>query len=215
MFYGMLNDRLLYKKAIRTLGKGKSDLASKFTNYYQVEALKLVNKDNYSKALLFDTEDKVRVLKILGDEDIKKTIYIAEIVDDLRSLDRHNWIALEYLKNHKFIEYAFSYNGEYKIRSLVELGRDNADLAYKFDSETRYNVLNLIGAYRNKPQKIFKIASEFEMLDYDSSQYIEAFYKLERCVKNNECKSKCINEIDNNLNFIDCFKDLEVDHQDL
>ena len=43
------------------------------------------------------------------------------------------------------------------------------------------------------------------MLDYDSSQYIEAFYKLERCV-NNECKSKCINEIDNSLNFIDCLK---------
>ena len=115
----MLNDRLLYKKVIRALGKDKSGLASKFkfANDYEVEALKLVNKDNYSKALLFDTEDST-VLKILGDEDIEKTIYIAG-GHDLRSLDRHNWIALEYLKNHKFIEYAFSYNGEYKIRSLV------------------------------------------------------------------------------------------------
>jgi hypothetical protein len=79
----------------------------------------------------------------------------------------------------------------------------------------KYKVLNLIGAYRNKPQKIFKIASEFEMLYYYSSEYEEAFDNLKKCVKNNECKSKCINEIDDNINFLNCFNDLEVDHQDL
>ena len=64
MFYGMLNDSLLYKKAIRTLGRVKSHLATKFANDYQVEGLKLVKEDNYSKAILFDEEDKLWVLKI-------------------------------------------------------------------------------------------------------------------------------------------------------
>ena len=211
----MSNEKLIYKKAIRALGKDKSDLAKKFTNDYQVEALKLLKEDNYSKAILFDTEDKLQVLEILGDEDIETTIYIAEIVDDKRGLSANNWKALEYLKNHKFVEYAFYYDNNYQIRSLVELGRDSADLAYKFDSETKYDVLSLIGAYRNNSKKILKIAGEFTMFYRYGSEYKEAFHNLEKCVKNNECKSKCINEIDDNINFLNCFNDLEVDHQDL
>ncbi|MSO14148.1 hypothetical protein [Rickettsiales endosymbiont of Trichoplax sp. H2] len=55
----MSNDNLIYKKAIRTLGRVKSHLATKFANDYQVEGLKLVKEDNYSKAILFDEEDKL------------------------------------------------------------------------------------------------------------------------------------------------------------
>ncbi len=55
----MSNDNLIYKKAIRTLGKDKSHLAIKFANDYQVEGLKLLKEDNYSKAILFDEEDKL------------------------------------------------------------------------------------------------------------------------------------------------------------
>lgn len=43
----MSNENLIYKKAIRILGKDKSDLAKKFINDYQVEALKLVKEENY------------------------------------------------------------------------------------------------------------------------------------------------------------------------
>ena len=71
----MSNENLIYKKAIRILGKDKSDLAKKFINDYQVEALKLVKEENYQKAILFDKEDKLKVLEILGDKDIETTIY--------------------------------------------------------------------------------------------------------------------------------------------
>ena len=53
------------------------------------------------------------------------------------------------------------------------------------------------------------------MLDYYSSEYKEAFDNLKKCVKNTDCKAKCINKIDENTNFLDCFNDLDVVHQDL
>ena len=103
----MSQDNLIYQKAIRILGKDKSNLANEFVNKYQIEALRLMKEENYSKAVLFDNKNKLEVLKILGDKDIETTIHITEVVNNRNSINSDNWKALEYLKNYKFVEYAF------------------------------------------------------------------------------------------------------------
>ena len=50
---------------------------------------------------------------------------------------------------------------------------------------------------------------------YSDKQRKQAFDKLEVCVKNTDCKAKCINEIDDNKNFLDCYYDLAITHHDL
>ena len=186
----MSNDNLIYKKAIRILGKESHDYAKEFANDYQIAALRQLKDEHFSKAVLFDNSIKLGVLEILGDKDIETTIFISDVANEEFSkwgTYTNEWKALEYLKNHRLVEYAFYYGNNYQMNSLVTLGRDNADISYKFDSRTKYDALNTIGFSRNNSQKALKIAGEFIMLN--KAKYEDAFDVLAECARSSYCKS--------------------------